>query len=114
MGPNNNRTTERGAVAALLALVIAVASIAACAPTAPRLDLTQVQRCPGESGPGMTGPVPCVWDSEVQGLHPGGSPRRWYLYANTCPVNTVQDHRLVECIGRADWTGGIEGEGRTN
>lgn len=114
MGPNNNRTTEGGAIAALLALVATVALVAACAPTAPRLDLTQVEACPGESGPGMNGPVPCVWDSETRGEHPGGSPRRWYLYADHCPLNTVQDRTTVECIGRADWTGGIEGEGRTN
>jgi|SRR5689334_3915719 len=111
---SNNRATERGSLAALVALLVTVGMIAACAPTAPRLDLTQVQPCPGEAGPSMTGPVPCVWDSETWGEHPGGSPRRWYLYTDTCPLNTVQDRSTVECIGRADWTGGIEGEGRTN
>lgn len=100
-------------LAAILALTVGVAAMA-CAPSVPRIDLTTVAACPAEWGPGMTGPVPCVWDSDTRGAHPGGSPLRWYLYADRCPVNTVQDHRLVQCIGRADWTGGVEGEGRTN
>jgi hypothetical protein len=109
MARSNNGWTY----AAILALAVG-AVVGGCADTAPRLDLTSVPACPGEAGPAMNGPVPCVWDSEVRGEHPGDSPRRWYLYANTCPVNTVQDYRLVECIDRAAWTGGVEGEGRTN
>ncbi len=118
MGPNrNNRATERGSLAALVALLVTVGLIAACAPTAPRLDLTKVQACPAEDGPGLTGPVPCVFDSDAPGKHPNGYGNvRWVLYVGgTCPVNVVQDQRLVHCVSRDDWTGGIgSGEGRTN
>lgn len=103
-------------LAAVLALMIG-AVLVACAPTPPRLDLASVAACPAEDGPGMTGPVPCVFDvtrkSDTSNGY-GGEVARWYLYANHCPVNTVQDHRLVKCISRSDWTGGVEGEGRTN
>lgn len=109
--------------AALLTMLIALAIgvVAGCAGGRPvtvpdplPLDLTTVSPCPGESGPGMNGPVPCVWDSETRGEHPGGSPMRWYLYDQACPVATVQPAAQVQCTGRADWTGGVEGEGRTN
>lgn len=100
--------------------VLALASgaiLAGCQQTPPALDLTTVAACPAEDGPGMTGPVPCVFDvtrktDTANGY--GGEVTRWYLYADKCPRTTVQDHRLVHCIGRADWTGGVEGNGRTN
>lgn len=113
----NTKQSVPFTVAFLLALVSLVALVACRiqpAGTALPLDLTTVPSCPGESGPGMDGPVPCVWDSETQGVHPGGSPVRWYLYSDLCPVRTAQPADQVECIGRADWTGGIEGEGRSN
>lgn len=102
------------AYAAILALAVG-AIVGACAKTAPRIDLTTVTPCQVEDGPGLAGPVPCVFD--------GGSPdttgytgARWVYYsADRCPVNTVQDHRLVTCVSREDWTGGVgSGEGRTN
>lgn len=106
--------SNNGALIVALTSVILGAGLVACNQTPPALDLTTVPACPAEDGPGMSGPVPCVWDSAYQGNGHGGSVVRWYLYADTCPRTTVQDHRLVECIGRADWTGGVEGEGRSN
>lgn len=103
--------------AALLSLVLGVTMLAACQQTPPALDLATVPFCPAEDGPGMTGPVPCVFDAArvtdtANGY--GGEGYRWYLYADTCPRTTVQDHQLVKCIARPDWTGDVEGEGRTN
>ena len=97
---------------AVLALAIG-ASLAACQQTPPTLDLTTVPACPAEDGPGMTGPVPCVFD----GGDPGsGYGTRWVYYSpGKCPVTTTQDHRMVTCVSRDDWTGGTgSGEGRTN
>lgn len=102
-------------------LVIAAVNMltAACAPAVPTtlspapVDLTQVTPCPAENGPGMTGPAPCVWDHGTErGNHVYNA--RWLYYsADGCPVATVQDSAQVHCIGRADWTGGVE-DGRTN
>jgi hypothetical protein len=100
-------------LAAILALSLGVA-LTACVRTPPRIDLTTVTACPEEDGPGMTGPVPCVFDG---GAEVGtGYGTRWVYYSpDTCPVTTVQDHRLVTCVSRDDWTGGTgSGEGRTN
>lgn len=110
---SRNTNNSVALVVALASLLLAPAMVA-CQQTPPALDLTTVPACPAEDGPGMTGPVPCTWDTIMVGNGQGGEVTRWYLYADTCPRTTVQDHRLVECIGRADWTGGVEGEGRTN
>lgn len=83
----------------------------ACAP-AP-VDLTKVTHCAHEWGPGPDGPVPCVWDTQIDGAvlpdgtdTSGGSPMRWLYYsADVCPVATVQPADRVECVSRADWSG---------
>lgn len=101
-------------------LVTLALVISACAANPPRLDLVTVPPCPAEDGPGMSGPVPCVFHVDrvsdtANGHGAPGSTVRWYLYADRCPVSTVQDFRLVECVDRADWAGEHgSGEGRTN
>lgn len=107
-----NNSGNGWAYAAILALTVG-AIVGACARTAPRIDLTTVTPCQVEDGPGMDGPVPCVFDGGDPGSDYG---TRWVYYSpDRCPVNTVQNYRLVTCVSRADWTGGIgSGEGRTN
>jgi hypothetical protein len=96
----------------IVALLIGVTAIA-CAATPPSLDLATVAACPAEDGPGMTGPVPCVFDS---GTPASGYGTRWVLYSpDTCPKTTVQPHETVTCVSRPDWTGATgSGEGRTS
>lgn len=93
-------------LAATLALVVGVALVA-CAPTALRLDLATMAPCPGEDGPGAGG-TPCVWDASTMGNGEAGPYQvRWTLYAERCPVNTVQARELIKCVARADWSGGV-------
>jgi hypothetical protein len=101
-------------LAAILALVTGVVLVACAQPVSPHpIDLTRVAVCPAEDGPGMTGPVPCVFDGKDASASAYGT--RWVLYVadDVCPVETVQDVRLVRCVIRSDWTGGMgSGEGR--
>jgi hypothetical protein len=94
----------RGAtlLAAILALAAGVALVA-CAPTPPRLDLATMAQCPGEGGPVTAFSAPCVWDSERAPAQLNTPAWRWVLYAERCPVTTVQDYRTVRCIPRAEW-----------
>lgn len=102
MSRNNNSVAL---VIALLSLMLG-APLAACQQTPPRLDLVTVAACPGEAGPSVGGPVPCVWDAQTMGNGQAGPyAARWTLYADTCPVTTVQDFRLVHCVSRKDWDG---------
>jgi hypothetical protein len=90
----------------LATLVTAVAMIAACGPIVREhpqpIDVTTVAPCPGESGPAMGDTEPCVWDTT-------NTPARftpsahWILYADTCPVDTVQVSRQVVCVPRSKW-----------
>jgi hypothetical protein len=101
----------QGAVLASGLVVVALALLTgACAP-AP-VDLTRLPHCAHEWGPGPDGPVPCVWDTQIDGAvlpdgtdTSGGSPMRWLLYVDKCPVATVQPAERVECVSRADWSG---------
>jgi hypothetical protein len=99
---------SRKLMAFMLAALLGGVALVACARTASSLDLTTVPACPVEDGPGTGGPVPCVWDAANRGNGQWGPyGTRWTLYAETCPTNTKQDYRLVTCIGRADWSGGV-------
>jgi hypothetical protein len=91
--------------AALLTMLIAfgltVVMIAACSPiptTVTPTDVTTVAPCDHEYGPAPEG-QPCVWDG---GADVNGS-ARWIYYSQICPVRTVQDTRLVDCIPRESW-----------
>lgn len=85
--------------AAGLALVVgAIAGGCANTPTPP-IDVTTVTPCTHEYGPALRDMAPCVWDG---GPEVNGS-ARWVFYADTCPVHTVQDTRLVDCIPRESW-----------
>lgn len=89
------------ALLTMLAVLLAGVALVACAPTPPRLDLATMAQCPGEDGP--RDGTPCVWDAERSSAQLNPPVWRWVLYVETCPVNTVQDHRLVRCIPRGEW-----------
>jgi hypothetical protein len=91
------------AVSGLTALNIAGKLYAApVVPTvqAQGLDLETVAPCPAEDGPGTDGTVPCAFTSPVN----SGRGYRWVLYADWCPVATVQTD--VRCIPQAEWAPG--------
>lgn len=92
--------------AALLTMITAllgvVAMVTACNPTPTPVtptDVTTVTPCEHEYGPATRDADPCVWDG---GPDVNGS-ARWVFYTDACPVRTVQDTRLVDCISRESW-----------
>ena len=100
--PRNKPYSGAALLTMLIAIIGTVIMVTACrppsTPVSPAVDVTPVAPCEHEYGPAPEG-QPCVWDG---GPEVNGS-ARWVLYAETCPVRTVQVSRLVDCIPRGRW-----------
>ena len=104
--PRNKPYSGAALLTMLIAIVATVVMVTACSRITyvPRpVDVTVFQPCPGEAGPATPDADPCVWDSTRAPNQVTTPQWRWVLYADTCPGETVQDHRLVRCIPRGEW-----------
>lgn len=98
--PRKHKPPYNGAVLLAALISLAIGAFAGGCATAP-IDLVTYRPCIGEDGPADG--KPCVWDARRGPLQLHDPEWSWVLYADACPVKTIQDPATVRCIGRGDW-----------